>query len=672
MAAPWEAYQETKTEPSKQEGPWAKFSEEKTLAEKPFIERQKTAISPVTDVLNRALVAQTIGAPVDIATMAMRPFGYKTEAPVGGSEWIGKQMEKAGFVTPTRRPVAELLTGLSPLGVPAARAVAGMAKPVAGFITGKPVREAAQAAKEAAAGQYEAPISEAELARQKAARTIEQIERQPTVAAERAKAKELTPKQQAAELQAKLRRPTREKMAGKARIAEQRAAKSEEIVRESEAQKVAAQQAVDALDRQLVSLPGITAEQLGKPLRNATKKLQNDVISARAEGSNFKSVIEAAGDVPSINTNSLVSAAQDIKAGSRNPNVRAMMDEVIGLAKTGKQNALSLRSADSLRKYLSKDIINNFFPKTGADKETLSSLRKLRSALIKETPQEYKEALGKFSTLSRPLDIVERNGALKQVLDIDPISTVEKLTEAQVTGEIINKARQGHPVFSRLLEIDPTIKDSARLHFTQDLFGKGVAPSDSVFRNWLRSNERPLRQLGLYDEFKNIRSARIAAQRAVDEAKTAETVAKGVKTEAKEAAAEALKKSKLSESRLADALKTAEPIEKTLKKVPIQTFVQKEQKARDAAAAMRQMQSDINNAKKPSEIVSVVNKSAKDLYDRKIIDIDTYNSMKSEIQNVENLQESQAKARKIITGVAGLLGIGYFGRTTIGSILGGQ
>ena len=176
----------------------------------------------------------------------------------------------------------------------------------------------------------------------------------------------------------------------------------------------------------------------------------------------------------------------------------------------------------------------------------------------------------------------------------------------------------------------------------------------------------------MYDEFKNISSARTAAQRAVDEAKTAETVAKGVKTQSEQAAAEALKKSRLSESRLAAALKTAEPIEQTLKKAPIQTFVQKEQKARDAADAMRQMQSDINSAKKPSEIVSVVNKSAKDLYDRKIIDIDTYSSMKSEIQNVKNLQEAQAKARKIIGGVAGLLGIGYFGRTTIGNVLGVQ
>ena len=100
MAAPWEAYQETKTEPSKQEGPWAKFSEEKTLAEKPFIERQKTAISPVTDVLNRALVAQTIGAPVDIATMAMRPFGYKTQAPIGGSQWMRQKAEALGIREP--------------------------------------------------------------------------------------------------------------------------------------------------------------------------------------------------------------------------------------------------------------------------------------------------------------------------------------------------------------------------------------------------------------------------------------------------------------------------------------------------------------------------------------------------------------------------------------------
>lgn len=37
------------------------------------------------------------GAPVDIATLAMRPFGYSTEAPVGGSDWLKKQALEAGI-----------------------------------------------------------------------------------------------------------------------------------------------------------------------------------------------------------------------------------------------------------------------------------------------------------------------------------------------------------------------------------------------------------------------------------------------------------------------------------------------------------------------------------------------------------------------------------------------
>ena len=38
-----------------------------------------------------------VGAPVDIATMAMRPFGYNVEAPVGGSDWLKKQALEAGI-----------------------------------------------------------------------------------------------------------------------------------------------------------------------------------------------------------------------------------------------------------------------------------------------------------------------------------------------------------------------------------------------------------------------------------------------------------------------------------------------------------------------------------------------------------------------------------------------
>ena len=108
-----------------------------TVSNNPFASKQsETPISdvvrPVTDVGNRALVAGTLGAPVDLATMALRPFGYKEEKPVGGSEWIGQKMQDLGLVTPERRPIAETLTQLAPSiatgGVGAAKGAVNLAK----------------------------------------------------------------------------------------------------------------------------------------------------------------------------------------------------------------------------------------------------------------------------------------------------------------------------------------------------------------------------------------------------------------------------------------------------------------------------------------------------------------------------------------------------------------
>lgn len=63
------------------------------------------------DVANRG-VAGLMGGPVDVAALALRPFGYQHPAPVGGSEWIGNLMEQAGMVSPERRPTAEFLASL--------------------------------------------------------------------------------------------------------------------------------------------------------------------------------------------------------------------------------------------------------------------------------------------------------------------------------------------------------------------------------------------------------------------------------------------------------------------------------------------------------------------------------------------------------------------------------
>ena len=94
------------------------------VADKPV--KDSGLMGATTDVLNRGLVAATLGAPVDIAAEVMRPFGYKEKEPFLGSEYIGKQMEKASMVSPKRRPVAEMAVGLAPSlvtgGVAGARA----------------------------------------------------------------------------------------------------------------------------------------------------------------------------------------------------------------------------------------------------------------------------------------------------------------------------------------------------------------------------------------------------------------------------------------------------------------------------------------------------------------------------------------------------------------------
>jgi hypothetical protein len=93
----------------------------------------------VSDLAYRTL-AGVVGGPVDLTTMVMRPFGYKTpdENVIGGSEWIGKQMERAGLVGSARAPIQEFLASLTvptPSGV--GKGLAMGAPALAGIFVGK-------------------------------------------------------------------------------------------------------------------------------------------------------------------------------------------------------------------------------------------------------------------------------------------------------------------------------------------------------------------------------------------------------------------------------------------------------------------------------------------------------------------------------------------------------
>lgn len=98
------------------------------------------------DAANRGWIAQTFGAPVDMATQAVNLgiagagyLGHKAglfkqppelldSARVpGSSEWIGQKMQNAGMVSPNRNPIAEAGMGLlSPVAFKGAQKVGGL------------------------------------------------------------------------------------------------------------------------------------------------------------------------------------------------------------------------------------------------------------------------------------------------------------------------------------------------------------------------------------------------------------------------------------------------------------------------------------------------------------------------------------------------------------------
>ena len=85
--------------------------------------------------------ASVFGGPVDLATMVMRPFGYKTPDTevFGGSEYIGKKMEDVGLIGSARSPLTEFIASVAfPMpGSIAAKGAALAAPLIGGMLVGK-------------------------------------------------------------------------------------------------------------------------------------------------------------------------------------------------------------------------------------------------------------------------------------------------------------------------------------------------------------------------------------------------------------------------------------------------------------------------------------------------------------------------------------------------------
>lgn len=79
-------------------------------------EGRSQALGAARDVTNRG-IAGLLGSPVDTAALLLKPLGYDHPAPIGGSEWVGDLMAKAGMVSADRYPLPEFLMSVALPGI---------------------------------------------------------------------------------------------------------------------------------------------------------------------------------------------------------------------------------------------------------------------------------------------------------------------------------------------------------------------------------------------------------------------------------------------------------------------------------------------------------------------------------------------------------------------------
>ena len=511
-------------------------------------------------------------------------------------------------------------------------------------------------------------------------RVLEQMGRRPQVAQQRVSERFAVPEStaKAAQQMAPEKLAVREKLGARVSKAEaesQRAAQMSNLAQQDVQRR---QSALNTIEQQMASQPGMTADDIGRLLQNTTKTLQKEGVKARKDAAGYEAVFQAAGDKPTVNTVGIKDSVEKLERQTRNPTLQNILYEIKSQLATDKTQALSLRSTDSLKGYLDSVIAGKEMKYGKLDKEIVRTVQNIKNQLMmkaKTTHPDYGKAIDTFRQMSRPLDIVERNGALKKVIDEDPVSTAYRMTEADVTGYIIRKANAGNPVFTRLLQVRPDLQDSARLYFTKDLFGKDVAPTAKSFETWILSNERPLRQTGLYDEFNTLRNAQRSAQQSVDNAKgIAETFTQVAKTAEQRLGAEQKLAGEASK-RLQDVLKTAETPESLAKRMtsagkapPKQAaFVTRQKQQQDLINTLDDSAALISRTTDPAEVSAAVSSSLKQLRNKNLISGKQFDDLMKQADSLKTQTDAQTKARRILVGVAVVAGVPSIGLRFFGA-----
>jgi len=671
----------------------------------------------------RGLSSDILGMPGGLESMITPPAkgelkGHETIFPT--PEEIRQGYSKIGIPEPTAEPLKAAQVGgeYAPLtfaGTDLLRRGLGLGADYIGGLVGKAFggesTKAATALREKLAGergvlqenlnkikaQQVTPERQGEVDRLNAEiakrdKALDQLKSQSKVAERKAETQMPPPTGVAA--MKPVREEVQSQMGARAATAKQNVEAATAKVGEAAEREKQARQAVDELDKQLMAKPGMGKDQFGAIVRNIANDIKARFGAAREKAADYAGVFERAGKKPTINTSPLSTKIEAEIASTGDPAKRTFLQTLKAELETPElpfdKNKINLQKAHSVKGFLDRMVAGNQEKDFLVNQDIATKARQYKIELLKEMVKQhpdYGKAMSEYRKASRPLDIVEqRTGTtVSNILDENSLSKESKLADAEVAGAVINKANAGHSVFSRLLQESPELKDAARLHFTQDLFGREIAPTDAGFANWLRTNENSLRQLNLFEEFKDLRTAKKSAKEAVD-------FANDVVSQAKHDKQMAEMVSKAESKRLSEASKRTEQATKEAQ-TPEQLLAEKEARATKAKErltgekekaqknieninesesrrmtaeqskkdeSIRQLSnaiSDIQRGTKPSETAKNVTSIVKNMENQGLITEAQRNEMLDAAKGLAGSIEQQKASAKRLSAVVALLAL---------------
>jgi GH24 family phage-related lysozyme (muramidase) len=321
-----------------------------------------------------------------------------------------------------------------------------------------------------------------------------------------------------------------------------------------------AELAAERLAKEDLARSTASPQEVGGPLQEAASNIYEAGVAARVTEAGIPEVLEAAGreprytahgvldyvdeELPHINNPATRSALERFRRDAMGERLEGEAEEIPQMLPGETPSAAAARRAEaeaargaaeqepgkmsldrlySLRKDVSSALATKRMQLANGNQlsitpETAHHLGKMLErvdAEIEAQAPELAEANARFAELSRPLD--EFRTSMHDVIATDLFSRDFKMGEAEVVNKLLARAKSGAEPIVRLVQERPELREDLRRLFNYKL--RDFAEDVGRYGRILKENENALRQSGLWDEFSGIVQQKIAAQRAMAQAR---------------------------------------------------------------------------------------------------------------------------------------------------------